>query len=99
MKKSFGASAAISVAVMAWLVMFASTASVPAAQQGAQELGHAGRLDLAADDEVVVLARALQVLAHALGPPGPKNAFSQSMGSGKMMVEFFSAAISVSVCR
>lgn len=34
MKKSFGASAAISVTVMAWLVMFASTASVPAAQQG-----------------------------------------------------------------
>jgi hypothetical protein len=30
---------------------------------------------------------------------GPMKAFSQSIGMGKTIVEFFSAAISVRVCR
>ena len=31
--------------------------------------------------------------------PLPMSAFIQSIGTGKMIVEFFSAAISVRVCR
>src|SRR5204863_9689666 len=80
-------------------------ARLPAAQDGAQQLGHARGLDLAADDEGVVLSRTIELLAHrrsvSRGAPGrsAKKALSQSIGTGKMIVEFFSAAISVRVCR
>src|SRR5713101_7693852 len=77
-------------------VLDGEDAGLAAVEDRAHQLGHAGRLDVPADDEVVVLV-ALGFLAHE--GERPKNALSQSMGTGKMMVEFFSAAISVSVWR
>src|SRR5207245_1293303 len=77
-------------------VLDGEDAGLAAAQDRAHQLGDAGRLDVATDDELVVLV-ALRFLGHE--EERSKNALSQSMGTGKMMVEFFSAAISVSVWR
>jgi hypothetical protein len=69
MKKSFGASAVISVAVMACLVMFASTASVPAAQQGGagQAKAAPGPLPPPWDGKVDLTG----TWGHATAGPGP----------------------------
>ena len=57
---------------------------------------------LAAEREAFVVdPRSAPITPHLRlrSTPSPMSAFSQSIGTGKMIVEFFSAAISTSVCR
>ena len=73
-------------------------ARLAAAQQRAHQLGDARGLDVPAYRQLVVGRQGLGIERDHRGS-SRMNARKNSMGIGKMMVEFFSAAISVRVCR
>ena len=73
-------------------------AGLPAAEDGPEQLGDAGLLDAAAEDEALVL-RLCSGLDHGALYLSPMSAFIQSMGTGNRIVEFFSAEISTRVWR